>query len=369
MLLPRPHVHFSLLALALGSPLFAAGQVEERAATEQAARTRVAVLIVVTGDLDPAIADGLTELLIGAVAARGNMTIVGKEEFQAQLGQGDAGTLECISSMPCMGRVGVQLDVSEVIAGTLAQREERWVFNLNRVNVRSGEVLGRVFREIEGDLGVVADALAAAIPQLYEPAMPDPPPDPPEPLDPPPPDPGTLVLTTRVVGAEVFVDRMLVGHITAEGLRHEAPAGALAVRVTASGYHPWSRTVRLRAGRELHIVVGLEEHYDEAVNPWFWIGGGLAIAGIAVAIPIGVSSKDTLDFTESQLATGEVTRAEVVAFYDARRDEALAANLLFGLTGALAISAAATLFFPWRSRVDGVALVPAPGGLGVGGAF
>ena len=186
--------------------------------TDDTPRRRVAVLILAAGGgVDPSMADGLSELLVGALAVQGGVTIVGKEEFQAQLGQGDEGTLDCISSLACLGRVGVQLDVVEVVAGTLAHRDERWVFNLNRVDVRTGEIVGRVFREVEGDLGAVADALNAAIPELYAPAPEPEPPVPPAPLE---PAPGALVLSTPVDGAEVAIEGALVGRTEHGGLRH-----------------------------------------------------------------------------------------------------------------------------------------------------
>lgn len=368
----RSHVPYVCLALALGLGRAQGALAQDdddtsgEAAPDEVPRTRVAALIVTTGQLDPEMANDLTEVLIGALAARGRLTIVGKEEFQAQLGQGDEGTLECISSMTCIGRVGVQLDVSEVIAGTLAQRMERWVFNLNRVDVRTGQLVGRVFREIEGDLGAVADAVNAAIPELYE-ARPSAPLDPPLPAA---PDPATLVLATSVVGAEVLLDGVLVGHtVHGGGLRHEAAPGAVEVSVRAPGYRSWRRRVRLREGRELRVEVGLQEDVVESMQPWLFIGAGLAIVTAAAGIAFGISSQEVLSFTEEQLASGAVTRAEMVAYYDARRDEAIAANVLFGVAGALAISAAVMLVFPVRERVGGVALVPSPGGLELRGAF
>ena len=352
-------------ALALALAVSGTARAQEESEAEPPERTRVAVLIVTTGDLDPAMADGLTEVLIGAVAARGNMTIVGKEEFQAQLGQGDEGTLDCIGSMACMGRVGVQLDVAEVIAGSLARRDERWVFNLNRVDVRAGEIRGRVFREIEGDLGAVADALGAAIPELY---VPPPEPEPPaaEPAGPPQ---GTLRLTTAVAGAEVFLDDELVGHTREEGLELLSDAGSVELRIEASGYHRWTRTARIRPDQTLRLVVDLEEAWNETLNPWAWIGGGLAVAALAVAIPIGVSSQERFEVTDEQRASGVVTMMDEWAYYQSRAEEALAANVLYGVAGVLALSAAATLFFPLRDRVEGVAVAPTPGGLVARGTF
>src|SRR5687768_8196198 len=149
------------------------------------------------------VADELNELLIGGVAARGGVTILGREELEAQIGQSSSTLIECIGSMACMGRLGVELGVAEVIAGTLAQREGRWVFNLNRVDVRSGEIVGRAFREVEGDLGVVADALSESLPLLYER---------------PPPRNGTIVVESAHP-AIVIVDGEEIGSIDGEPLR------------------------------------------------------------------------------------------------------------------------------------------------------
>lgn len=331
-------------------------------------RRRIAVLILpASPEVDPAMADGLSELLVGALAARGGVTIVGKEEFQAQLGQGDAGTLECISSMACLGRVGVQLDVVEVIAGTLAHREGRWVFNLNRVDVPRGEIAGRVFREVEGDLGAVADALNAAIPELYAPPAP---PEPDVPPAPPEPAPGTLVLACAVEGAEVSVDGALVGHTSAGGLRHELPPGSFDVRVAARGHHLWRRSVRVIAGREVTIAAELEPAYEESPSPLLWIGLGVAAASFGAGLGLGVHSQETLDFTDAQRASGDVLRAELVSFYESREREAIAADVLFAIAGAAAIAAFVAAFFPDRRRRDDVvAILPAPGGLVVRGAL
>jgi len=356
------------LVLWLAAPAAAQGGPPE-AAEPTEPRRRVAALVLTTGDLDPAMASALSEVLIGALAARGGVTLVGLEELQAQLGQGDAGTLECIGSMACLGRAGVQLDVVEIVAGTLAQRDSRWVFNLNRVDLREGEIVGRVFREVEGDLGAVADALHAAVPELYAPPEPEPEPEPPIPPAPPEPAPGALIVRTPVTGAEVTVDGALVGLTASGGLSHELPAGSYALEVGASGYHRWQRTVAVRSGAETRIEVALEEAWTETVHPWVIVGASIAGAALGVGIGLGVASQERLSLDPDNMRTGEISRAEAVAYYDARRAEALAANVLFGVAGAAAASAVLFLFFPERARVEGVAVLPAPGGLTLRGAF
>ncbi|MGE0787652.1 MAG: PEGA domain-containing protein [Sandaracinaceae bacterium] len=302
---------------------------------------RVAVLLMSVGDVDPELADSLSEVLIGTVASRGDVTILGREEFQAQLGQGDEGTLECVSSLACLGRVGVQLGVEEVFAGTIARRERTWVFNLNRVEVASGEVLGRVFRELEGDLGAVADALADAIGEVYRP----------RPLDPPPVSTGAISIACEVDGAEVYLDGTLLGSVSDHGLEHaEIAPGPHELTIEASGFHRWSRSVRVDVAATAHIEARLVAAYDESIHPYVWIGGALGLASLAIAIPLGVSAIQSLDLSLEQRRMGSPTRADAIGFYDAREVEAAVANVLYVVSGLALASAAVMLFFPERTR-------------------
>ena len=345
----------------------AQGQAAEPSAdAAEPARRRVAVLIVAaSAEVAPEMADGLGELLVGVVAARGGVTIIGKEELQAQLAQSEEGTLECVGSMACLGRVGVQLDVVEVIAGTLARRDARWTFNLNRVDVPRGEIVGRVFREVEGDLGAVADALHAAIPGHYAPPAPKG--GPPGPLA---PSAAWLSLRTPAEGAEVTGVGALVGHTRGGGLTHELPPGAFDVRVGAPGYRVWRRRVRLAAAREVAIAVHLEEAFEEAVSPLVFAGAGLAAVAFGVGLALGVHSQSSLALTVEQRRSGEVRRAEVLEFYAAREHEAIAANVLFAVAGVAAVGAFVALFFPERRRAsEPVALDVGPGGLALRGRF
>ncbi|MEC7518717.1 MAG: PEGA domain-containing protein [Myxococcota bacterium] len=352
----RTRSRLAWLALALAAASPAAAQDDPAADEEADPPLRVAVLLVPAGDVDPTAAEGLEELLIGAVAARGGLRIVGREELQAQLGQGDAAALECVASMTCLGRVGVQLGVREVIAGTLAQRGDEWVFHLDRVDVRNGETLGRVFREVRGDLGAVADALGAATAELYV----------------PPVRPGALVVSGAPRGAEVTLDGVLLGHLGAEPLRRgDLEPGAHELRVEAPGHEPWSRTVEVTAGAELHLEPRLTEiaapraRVEESIHPAVWVLGGVAAGSLAAAVALGVSSQTGFDPLEAEARQGgAVTRAEALEFYAAREREAIAADVLFAVAGAAAIAGVVALFFPERRIVlDEVGLELSPAGL------
>ena len=277
--------------------------------------TRIVVLLLATGDVSASSADDLSEVIIGAVAERGGVTIVGKEEFQARLGGGERGSLECVSSASCLGRVGVELGVDQVISGTVGQRDGIWVFNLNRVDVRSGELLGRVFREVAGDLGALAGELQDAVPTLYEIVR----------------RPATILVSANVDGAEVAIDGLVIGSYgndTAVRLEGVA-AGQHEVRVSAAGHRTYVRSVHVASGATLQLEAELS---SPGVSPLVWVGAGLVAAGAGTAAAFGLLSQVGL--------AGDSTRAQAIDAFDRHRTEALLANIGFAVLAAGGITLA-----------------------------
>lgn len=306
---------------------------------------RVAVLMLATPGVSSETTDSLTEALIGSLAARGGVRIVGKEEFQAQLRQGEQGTLECVSSAACLGRVGVELGVAEVIAGTLAQRGGRWVFNLNRIDMSTGSLEGRVFREVAGDEGALADAVIAAVPQLYVVVR----------------RPATLSISATVTGAEVLIDGILVGTYTTEPVRQEdIPPGRHEVTVRARGYHDYHRVANVREGTQLEIDADPEPIRSRGISPLVWIGGGVAIGAAGAGAVFAVLARRS--------PPAGASRAEVAEFFDARDTESLIANIAFAVAGAGALTAIIGIPLSGGASTDGAPsararVSPTPGGL------
>jgi len=135
---------------------------------EEAPSRRIAVLLLASGELDPELADNLTEVLIAAVAeGTPNAHIVGKEEFQAILQTQDQESLQCLESAACLGRVGVEVGVSEVISGVVGPRPEGYALSVIRTDIASGRVLGRCFEEVDGDVrALLAAVRSCAAPLL-----------------------------------------------------------------------------------------------------------------------------------------------------------------------------------------------------------
>lgn len=308
---------------------------------------RIAVLMLPTGQVDPAMTDALTELLISQVAARDeDVRIVGKEEFQANLGQGDAGSVECVESVACLGRVGVQLGVAEVIAGTIARRDAAdgavWAFNLNRFDVRSGALLGRVFREVAGGLDAILDALEESFPELYVRRV----------------QPGRLVVRATIEGAEVLLDGTIVGVYSGEPVRRETvEPGTHTLVVRASGHRDFERELEVPEGATMVIEAALVRAAEWEPSPLIFVGAGIATASLAAAIALGIASQASPEPALSM-------RETIEGFYPARELEAISANVLFGVAAAGAVlSIAGVLLSGSREpeaseRGAGVAVAP-----------
>lgn len=306
----------------------------------------VAVLLLPSSGVDPDVADALNELLIAAVAARGPTRIVGKEEFQAQLGQGDASTAECLESITCLGRVGVALGVREVVAGTIGQHGETWAFALSRIDVRTGTTRGRVFREVTGDLAAVVRSLPESIDDLYEEVV----------------SPGRLVVRASVEGAEVWLDGALVGTIEGgEPVRRDLLApGHHDVLVTAHGHASFRRTIDIEPDTTFALEAELVvlPHHSFEVPALTWVLGGVAFAALAAGIGLGVSSSGD--------PPSEATMRAVQAYFAARASEAIAADVCFALAAASGIGALVPLVLAAldesADEAPPIALVPLPEG-------
>lgn len=305
----------------------------------------IAVLLLAAGGVESSVADALTELLIAAVAQRGGTgNIVGKEEFQSLLGQGDANTAACLESLTCLGRIGVALGVREVIAGTIGHRGGTWSFALNRIDLRTGATVGRVFREVEGDLADVVRTLPESVDDLYVATI----------------EPGRLVVRASVEGAEVSLDGAVIGTVrSGEPVRRDLlPPGHHEVVVRAHGHTSYRRTIDIESGTTFAMEAELLAlpHHGFEIPALTWVFGGVAFASIAAAIGLGVSSTAS--------APEDATQREVQAFYAARTNEAIAADICFAAAALAAAGAVIPLVLaamePARAPGEELALTLAP---------
>lgn len=278
---------------------------------------RVAILILATSGVDAELADSLTELLIGAAATRGGLAIIGKEEFQARLAQDEGRSLECIGSAACLGRVGVELEVDQVIAGTVGRSRRGWIYNLNRIDIRSGELVGRAFQEVRGGVTELAASLQQSFPRLYRELQ----------------RRASLEVAADVPRAEVWVDGIVAGRIGERPMRlRELSAGEHEITIRAPGYETWTRQVELSPGETLRVDVSLAaaaaapEPALRATSALVWVGLSVAVAGAASASIFGSSSQGE--------PTAGLTRQAAIEEVEARRRDADIAHISLGTLGA-----------------------------------
>ena len=300
-------------------------------------RRRVGVVLLPRGEASADMTDSLTELLIAAVAARGATEIVGKEEFQAALGRDDAGTLACIESDACLGRMGRELHVRELIAGTLhyeaatAQTPERFRFELYRLDVESGNARGHVAREVDDGFSSLLSALTSSVDGLYVERV----------------EPGSIVVSTTPPGATLALDDEPLEPSPDGSFRHGfLVPGAHRLSARAAGHEPFAREVSIEPGTTLMLSIELVPRAEQltiSVPTMILAGVGAAILGVAVGVgALSQGQPDrTLDMRQSQ------------SFFATRELEANAANVLYGVAGASLLAALVSLVIDVTSGSDG----------------
>jgi hypothetical protein len=318
--------------------------------SESSARPRVGVMVLAVSAEDAALAEGLGEVLLAAIAGRDALRLVGKEEIQAALGHDDAASLGCLAAPACLGQLGVQLGLGELVAVTLGRREGGFAFDLGRFDPRTGVRLAHVFREVDADeVGALADAMLAALATSEETA---------------PPASARVVLTVEPRHATVLIDGVVVA--TSDAI--ELSPGAHRLEVRAEGFVSVERSLELVAGERRDVDVALasialppppdaQRSIEERRAPWTVIAiasGGVAVGAGALGLGLGVRSQRDVD--------EGLTRAEALAQVEARRRDARIANAGWVVGSAALATAVVTAVLAWRGRDEGVALVPLEGG-------
>ncbi len=290
---------------------------------------RLAVLVLATEASNQELADNLTEVLIAGIAEHTNTQIIGKEEFQSILQRQEEASLECLESDVCLGRVGVQLDVGEVVAGTIGRQGTSFAFHVNRTSISSGEVIRRVFRQVDGGLSELIDAVRHAAPALFEER----------------PEVGGLRVRCSTANATLTLDgETLMGTLPFN--RDDVAVGAHVVRVEAAGYHSYEEEVQITDAATVELVVSLtstaadETSIPIAITAWSLLG--LGAAGLVAAVVLGVRSQDGLPENET------LSRRDALNLIDSLETRARSANVLFGVGGALTLAGTMVLIFARR---------------------
>jgi TolB-like protein len=288
-------------------------------------RPTIAVLVLQVGEADATLADNLTEVLVAEFARQGTFDIVGKEEFRNRLGvAGERGASTCLEQPTCLGRVGTALGVTKVAAGTIGKRGPDYVFNLNLIDIATAKVERRIFKIVAGGVSGLIKTLQDAARQLLRPKL----------------EPGALKVTTpTATGARVYVDDAFIG--TSPVRSGNLEAGHHRVRVEKDGHHTWRREVDVPAGLTVDLELNLAQLPPRRVWPTYvaFAALGSAVVTAATGTFFGVLSRES--------PSGE-SRAAVLADVDRKANQARTATILFGVSGALAVTSVVVFAVYWR---------------------
>lgn len=308
---------------------------------------RVVVLGLEPVGVSGRLARRLTRIVRNEVAARADLVLVAKDAVS--LGEAVL-SFSCVDETPdCLSMVGEEMGAQLLVFGHLRRAGAGRELALQALDVATKSPLGSVRRSLPpGEEDLVAAQLTAEL------------------LQAPSSTPQTQVtLTILQAGARIYVDGRLVAQaplslpLLVDPGRHE-------IEVALEGYEEWTREVTMRPGAALDFEVNLEPlqeplaaapprltpapapapmppppgevpSHDEQpgstrkIMGWSLLGGGVALAGLG-----GVFAAAMLR-TQDQFDAETYHRKSNDLAAEGNR-QALAANILLGVGGALAVS-------------------------------
>jgi len=185
-------------------------------------------------------------------------TMVRGEELRQQCGADDTS---------CMVEIGMAMGVPQAVSGDLGRVGSLWVVNLRRINVRTAEVMGRISRQVPGQIEDLVMALPGVVAELFGVKAPT--------------LPGLITVDAEPGGAQVQINGRILGQTP---LRHTVKGGGTyTVIVSKPGYYPEKRQLSVNAGDFSTLRVELRplpmHPYDKWGHVAFWSGLGLAAFG------------------------------------------------------------------------------------------
>jgi len=292
------------------------------------ASEKLAVLVLGTSEADSELAENVTEVVIAYIARQGSFELAGKEEFQASLGvDSELRGQACLEAMSCLSRAAVSLGVRRIVSGSVGTRGKQFLFSLALNNVEAGQVENRVFRLIEGDVGLLIRAVQEGITELFKPRV----------------QPGRVEVKSRPEGARVSIDNAYLG--VTPLISGTLLPGAHKVRVEAENRFPWVSKVEVMPGQDLGINLTENNLPRRSRNPGrvAYGSGVMSLVALATGGFFGVLS---------QVNTSGSVRAEHQSAFEERDRFSKVANVSFITGGALALISLGTFIF-YRDDVFG----------------
>jgi hypothetical protein len=228
-------------------------------------------------------ATGVGERLARLLAANAALTVIAPSDARRKSGRIDAEVARCSGEAICIGVLGEQLGVQEVLLIGVSQLGDT-VLAMQRIDVRKGEAGARLAESLPADTEPTDDEMLGWLRQLF------------------PPDVfkryGAIKIVTNVAGAAVELNGESQGKTPiAESIKVRAPA-TYKVRLSKSDYVTFQAGIDVLPDATVEVRATLVR--EEGKQPWYkkwyvWaaVGGAIAIAGAAVAIYYGTKVDET----------------------------------------------------------------------------
>lgn len=166
---------------------------------------------------------------------------------------------------------------------------------------------------------------------------------------------GMLTVLSSPSGVRVYVDGEIVGSTPV----HKTPVapGSHTITVRSAGYRVRTRRVKISPdrltsinfalagppGQGAAVDLGLIRPIRQHRRIWTWVAAGGALAALTVGVGVGISIKSD---AETYANTSEDQTQRLDDLEQTMRAKALSSNILFGVSGALAVTS--VVFFFWE---------------------
>lgn len=163
---------------------------------------------------------------------------------------------------------------------------------------------------------------------------------------------GTLTVLSSPQGGRVYVDEEIIGSTPVN--KTPLTPGTYSVTVRKDGYQPRTRKISIHANKLTTLSLPLKRaslpgggYTSRGARPkrfiWTFVAAGGALAALITGAALGISVKQVAD---DYAATPEDQHARLDELDGSMRAQAVGANVMFGVSGAMA--AAAVVLFFWE---------------------
>jgi hypothetical protein len=276
---------------------------------------------------------------------------LGLEDLQLGVGCSDL-------SISCLQKIGKAAQAELLLLVHASRLEDRIQLDLRLVDVASGSDHSQTSTRLPADPGKRDLALNATLVKLFGIA--------PDKAGLPQPK-GTLEISASVPYVEVAIEGQPRGALP---LTVRLPVGTYQLRAFRNGYRQWSGEATVREDQSTNVAVYMiplptgsqPRSFIDALRLPSWIAGGATVLTFGIGVAFGAHMLAQQNDYDNHLAETPEDIRQMQSIEDSGERDAVAANVMFGIAGALAITTAVLVYIDYqRSQPPPAEQPPAAG--------